>query len=431
MAQQCWNGWGRGENSGQRPWNSLVNMGNSGQQLWNGRGRRGNSGHQRWNGRGRRGNYGHQRWNGRGRRRNYGHQRWNGRRRRGNSVQQPWNGRGRRVNFCQQLWNGRADRESRVQRRRNDRGIRESYVQGVHMSIDQLKTKDLHHKDYITRNVSKPSEVPYRFSVPHYPHPVEFHTYRVAHVTTKDGMHGILDSGGFKGGQRSGFLCWGLVIGPEDIAAAEQRYLEKLFPARTPWEKSRQMPFLHNFTTSPVFKDGSRYGNFRFSFSLPDVLQAYSTQFCGGKEPVLRVWETIVYKQEVMYTVLVHSPDVHDYDGFPVLGHNDNMCAYQNSEIMWHAQAISKTHKFRLIKNRDEKQVSAESVQVNVYYVWDHVTLNFHIPKSRVLSFPLEKLHDCLTACRNEHPGLNKLIGYKRAKKIVDKKKAITWAHLL
>ncbi|KAL2083056.1 hypothetical protein ACEWY4_020829 [Coilia grayii] len=400
-------------------WNGPVREDSYGQQPQDGRGRVGYSGQQPRNGRAGMESHVQQRWNDRADMEGHVQQPWNGRGRRGNFCQQPWNGRGRKGNFCQQPWNGRADMESGVQHRMNDRRSMESYVQGVHMSIDQLKTKDLHCKNYIARNVAEPSEIPYGFSVPHYPRPVEFRTFRVAHVTTEYGLHGIMNCSGFKGGERSGRLWFGLVIGQKEIDAAEQRYLEKLFPARTPWEKRRQMPFLHNFTTSPVFNVESRYGNFRFSFSLPDVLQAYSAQFCGGKEPILRVWETIVYKQEVMYTVLVHSPDVYDYDGFPILGYNDKgVCAYWNGEITWRAQAVSQTHKCRLIENRNERELDVEEGWQNPY-VWDHVTLAFDIPADSALLFPYNQLLRSLTACGDADTALNPLIGRAAAEEII------------
>ena len=201
-------------------------------------------------------------------------------------------------------------------------------------------------------------------------------------------MKGILDCKGFSGGDRR-LLWWGTLIGKNETLAAEQRYLEELFPGRSPEERERQKPFLHEFTTSPVFMDDSRYGNFRFTFSLADVMKKYSTQFCGEEEPVLRVYETVLYKQEVMYVVLIHSPDVHDYDGYPELGDNDEgVCAYRDGEIIWRAQAISQTHRFRLIEDMVERQVSVEG-GFDVYYLWDHMTLAFHIPEDQNQKYSL------------------------------------------
>ncbi|XP_063047365.1 uncharacterized protein LOC134441104 [Engraulis encrasicolus] len=258
-------------------------------------------------------------------------------------------------------------------------------------------------------------------SLPRYPRPVEFHVSRIAHVTTEQGMDGILGSGGFKGGRRDSALqWWGLVNGREEIAGAEQRYLDREFPNRTEEEKRRQKKILRKFTKSPAFRDGSRYGNFRFTLKLEEVLQAYSTQFCGGKDPTLRVWETIVYKQEIMYSVLVHSPDVHDYDSYPKLGDNEEgVCVYRNGEMIWFAQAISEKHTLRLTGDIYGKVVSTEKVRIGVFYVWDHVTLAFHIPKGKTLSFPPENLKKALKACGKGDTDLNPQVDEKNAKAVV------------
>ena len=306
------------------------------------------------------------------------------------------------------------------------RRIKENYVSGEHMAIDDLKKK--HRNQYTAKKVAEPNKMTYINGypvVPYYPRPVAFHCSRVSHVTTTDGMKCILDRKGFRrGDRRPGLLWWGTLIGENETLAAEQRYLEKLFPDRSPEERERQEPFLRKFSTSPVFKDGSRYGNFRFTFSLADVMKEYSTQFCGGAHPVLRVYETVIYKQEVMYVVLIHSPDVHDFDGYPELGDNDEgVCAYRDGEIIWRAQAISQTHRYRLTENRDDKQVSVGS-GFKVFYVWDHVTLAFHMPEGQNLVFPLETLLKSLTACGGAVNNLNPVIGKVKAGKIVQEKKA-------
>lgn len=284
-----------------------------------------------------------------------------------------------------------------LEKRNNEWGHEEHFRERTFMKVDDLKR--ICNNQYFIKRVAEHDEIPENYNtVPHYPRPVEFHVSEIVHVTTEKGLAGIMAYDGFKKG-KTDFLWCGLVIGQEERTAAEQRYLEALFPDRSQEQERRQNPFLHNFTTSPVFQDHeSRYGNFRFSFSLADVLQAYRTQLCGNQEPVLRVYKTAVYRQEVMYVVLIHSPDVHDYDDYPVLGNNDDgVCAYRNGEIIWHAQAISETHSFRLIENRQENHVDAVR-SIQTFYVWDHVTLAFHMPEGKVLEFPHEKLLESLTA---------------------------------
>ncbi|KAA0713060.1 hypothetical protein E1301_Tti016467 [Triplophysa tibetana] len=92
-----------------------------------------------------------------------------------------------------------------------------------------------------------------------------------------------------------------LKIDNQSIRAAEQRYLEDTHPNRTHEQRERQKPFLDKFTTSPAFdNEKSRYGNFRFTFPLTELMEEYRNEMCGGKNPVLREFKTIFYKQEIM-----------------------------------------------------------------------------------------------------------------------------------
>ncbi|XP_064818240.1 uncharacterized protein LOC135535740 [Oncorhynchus masou masou] len=253
-----------------------------------------------------------------------------------------------------QTWGKRliVSREMKV--RHNDRGVKENFSSGEHKNIATLKQeKTLLKEAGIDRYLSK--------EIAPYPEAPEFHLSKVAHVTTKRGLDGILKSGGFKGGEKS-FLWCNLPVDDDDIIAAECRYLEKIFPDRTPEQRQIQQPFLSKFTTSPAFRKASRFGNFRFTFSLSDLLMMYSQQICGGEEPVLRVYETVVYKQEIMYTVLVHSPDNKEFEKYPVLGDgsDDALCAYMRGNIVWRAQAMSKTHAFGLAIDEVNQNVGTE-----------------------------------------------------------------------
>ncbi|XP_045561405.1 uncharacterized protein [Salmo salar] len=282
--------------------------------------------------------------------------------------------------------------------RHNDRGVQEIFSSGEHKNITTLKQeKRLLEETGIDRYLSK-------YIAP-YPEAPEFHLSKVAHVTTKRGLDGILKSGGFKGGERS-FLWCNLPVDDDDINAAERRYLEKIFPDRTPEQRQMQQPFLSKFTTSPAFRKASRFGNFRFTFSLSDLLMMYRQQICGGEEPVLRVYETVVYKQEIMYTVLVHCPDNKEFEKYPVLGDgsdgsdgsDDAVCAYMRGNIVWRAQAMSKTHAFGLAIDEVNQNVGTEGGGY-AWYMWDHVTLAFHLPEGQTLHFDREIVIKNLTTC--------------------------------
>lgn len=313
-------------------------------------------------------------------------------------------------------------------RRNHDRRwIKERYILASHTSIDDLKMiywNQYVESDWRNNCLQKSVEPNYtsRYFVPHYPQPVEFHVSRITHVTHEGKLYDIQKCRGF-GGSTSGFLYWGPAIGRDEKIDAEQRYLEKLFPDRSQEEREEQKPFLDYFTTSPAFTDKSWFGNFRFTFSLDDVLQEYSQQFCRGQKPVFRIHKTAIYRQQIKYVVLVHSPDAHDYDGYPVLGDNaDGVCAYRDGQIIWRAQAMSGTHTCRLIKNNVDRIVSVEDVDERdfEYYVWDHVTLALYIPTDSTLNFPREKLRRALNPCDDGYHELNPLIGIEKAKEIVD-----------
>ncbi|KAK3537454.1 hypothetical protein QTP70_010665 [Hemibagrus guttatus] len=154
------------------------------------------------------------------------------------------------------------------------------------------------HEDDMMKYITK--------EIPPYPNPVEFCVSEVAHVTDKKGFKGILALEKFNPPD-SEFSWWDLKMNKKEIKSAMEIYIEKNFPNIT---KAEKKAFLEKFTTSPLFKlQESRYGNYRFTFPLTELMQWYKEQNCGGKDPVLRVHETITYKQEIVYTVLIHSPE--------------------------------------------------------------------------------------------------------------------------
>lgn len=279
----------------------------------------------------------------------------------------------------------------------------EKTFSGEHVSIKILKTKTLlrDHK-YLHKNI------------PRYPENVEFHISKVSHVTNKAGLDGILPDG-FKGGQRRGaFMWWDLNIDDIIITEAEKRYLDRQFPNRhssslQTEERQPQVSFLKKFTTSPVFQKGSRYGNFKFTFPLEDLMQMYTEQICEGEKPVLRVFETVVYKQEIMYVVVVHGPDVTEFDEYPLLAdENDKaICIYKDGQIVWRAEAICETHTKKLIINRESGTVETEELGRGFeYFMWDNVTLAFHLPADRTLQVEEGVLKERLHACEGIRPFL-------------------------
>ncbi|XP_062322168.1 uncharacterized protein LOC134023845 [Osmerus eperlanus] len=286
-------------------------------------------------------------------------------------------------------------------RRTNARGIEDRHFGGEHKTINTMRDlEDLPCRISIIKDIPQLPEI-------------EFHISKLVHVTTKSGLEGILKSGGFQGfkggfqGHDPHLLWWGLAIEDADIQIAEDRFLEK-----KALQKSMQEPFLTKFTTSPAFQmDKSRYGNFKFTFSLGDMLQMYREQICGGDGPVMRVYGTTVYKQEIMYTVIVHSPSVTEFDQYPDLNKcgDDPVCIFNNNNIVWRAQALSKTHNFRpVIHNERPNIIEVEQFvplqEKDKWFVWDNVTVAFHVPEGQTLRLSRERLIQNLTACEAADP---------------------------
>ncbi|KAK3540967.1 hypothetical protein QTP86_007694 [Hemibagrus guttatus] len=154
---------------------------------------------------------------------------------------------------------------------RSSRGFEYKYCVGEHVGLTELK-EDFPERDYLGKK-----------NIPRYPKYV-FNEPNVCHVTEKSGLCGIFNDNGFRGGD-DGFLWWSLSV--SDIS-------------------KQQKPFLKEFATSPAFQPESRYGNFRFTFQLTELLKEYSKQFCSRTSPTLRVLDTKIFKQEIVYSVLVH-----------------------------------------------------------------------------------------------------------------------------
>lgn len=280
--------------------------------------------------------------------------------------------------------------------RKNARQAKEIVFEKQFIAIEDLKRNKDIQGEIIFRYLSK--------SIPECPS-IEFHITKMAHVTNKTSLPSIWKSGGFKGFGKDSLSWWSPKIVEVDIRAAEERYLEKLFPDMTKEEKTAHSPFLSKFTTSPLFmNEFSRYGNFRFTFPLTELMEAYKKQKCEGQEPVFRIYETKLFKQEIEYVVLVHSPKFNEkFKDFPLLT-SSPLISYDGHEIIWRAQAICETHKCKLVKL--ENGVLAEKLEKKYqeFYVWDQVSLVFHI--SEVLTIPKRKLKESQKCCKLD-PNVN------------------------
>ncbi|XP_039464189.1 uncharacterized protein LOC120437722 isoform X1 [Oreochromis aureus] len=254
-----------------------------------------------------------------------------------------------------------------------------------------------------------------RENVPEYPRP-EFHVSHLKHDTERGALCWIRTDGGFKDPHRGfrdphkwSLVWWSLAVRPEEIQAAEMMLLKKTYPNQTKEQAAKQQRFLWRFATSPAFSEKSRYGSYRFTFPLQDVLTAYSKQFCFGATPIMRVFRTCLFKQEVQYSVLVHSPANRElFSDFPLLPGNDPnaVCAYRDGRLIWRSEAMCETHRYKLIHRPDTSQMhTLKLFRQPQFYLWDNVAMALHVENGQVvLKFDSDQLRENLKFCESDRP---------------------------
>ncbi|XP_075894225.1 uncharacterized protein LOC142896438 [Nelusetta ayraudi] len=172
---------------------------------------------------------------------------------------------------------------------------------------------------------------------------------------------------------------------------------------------------LKKFATSPAFLESSRLGAYRFTFPLEKVLQAYSKQFCDGEEPIMGAYRTYLYKQEVMYVVLVHRPcDKELFLDHDQLTDTPNpVCAYKDGRIIWRAQAMCDRHKWTL-NNSSDQLMEAVRARPAELYVWDNVSIALHVG-DQLLTFDDNDLCNSLKFCSKGYPFIGKTFDEPKA----------------
>ncbi|XP_015243719.1 PREDICTED: uncharacterized protein LOC107093265 [Cyprinodon variegatus] len=258
----------------------------------------------------------------------------------------------------------------------NRRGYLEHFVEKRQLNIKDLK--------FEAERFGLENRYLQMENIPEYPKP-EFHVSLLKHDTTGSGLRGIRKDGGFRDPYGGSLVWWSLTVGPEELKDAEMRLLEKTFPDRMEVEDPEQQSFLWRFATSPAFKETSRLGCYRFTFSLEEVLTAYREQFCSGSEPIMRVYRTVLYKQEVMHVVLVHSPTNQNFSRYPLLTNDpDGICAYRDGHFIWRPEAMCETHWWELFCRHDSQQLEVCAAAENLHYVWNHAAIALHVGKTQL-----------------------------------------------
>ncbi|KAF5904349.1 uncharacterized protein DAT39_005964, partial [Clarias magur] len=214
----------------------------------------------------------------------------------------------------------------------SSRGYNYTYCEGEHVSLTKLKNDN---------SFLQTSDNGYlrKKNIPDYPEYI-FSGSEVCHVTDASGLEGIFSDEGFRA--NGPYLWWSLSV------------------------PHYQLP---EEASSPAFQEESRYGNFRFTLPLRELLNLYSKQFCDGTAPVLRVLDTQVYKQEILYSVLVHPGYMRHYRKYPRLPVDDDdesVCGYRKGRWFWCCQSPSDNY-------------NPSYSTSHKYFVWDHVAIAFHI----------------------------------------------------
>src|SRR6266702_4561688 len=112
---------------------------------------------------------------------------------------------------------------------------------------------------------------------------------------------------------------------------------------------------LSPYGTSPAFSKASRYGNFKFTLNLNDLIGFYKTSM-GVTEIELRVLGTVTFKWEVMHSILV-CPVFEDgkFEGYPMLGDDVISMDLNTMTGDWNWKTKSTGEKIRqLINNAGE-----------------------------------------------------------------------------
>ncbi|XP_044145265.1 uncharacterized protein LOC122934119 [Bufo gargarizans] len=262
--------------------------------------------------------------------------------------------------------------------------------------------------------------------------PLEFPVCTLQHVTSQEGAKKILDSKSFKGREHerpefNALSFWSAEVSLDNIQMGRLQVYKKM---KTVVKAEDFATFckemMEQFANSPAFdKSASRYGNFKFSFPLSDLLSRYKTQHCKGREPQLRILGTDVYKQEIAHYILVHSPDTIDFIDLPMVSNKPNsqdVVSWIDETLYWRPESTSNSLSLKIFGNSctarcsDLQKPRRSTSRPRTWRkartflprcVWNHLMLCFHLPNDGELKTPVQDLLSNLTPCHPLQPFLN------------------------
>lgn len=259
--------------------------------------------------------------------------------------------------------------------------------------------------------------------------PIDFPVMKLQHVTDLESLQKILESKSLKGKgdhEREEFRdlsFWSADICPDDIESTRQQAYDKVQHVRN--AEIFQTEIKEQYASSPAFdKSASRYGNFRLSFPLSYLLSLYKTQHCRAEEPQLRILGTDIYKQEIAHYIVVHRPNIDQFNDLPIVPSAQNIPGplpfvyWMEETLFWKPESTSNSLKLNIsaenckVRPSDPPSGNDEPWRKKRAYeprcVWNELVVAFHLPDNGRLQLPQSHLLTNLTPCDVLQPYLGK-----------------------
>ncbi|KAL3878291.1 hypothetical protein ACJMK2_030656 [Sinanodonta woodiana] len=213
----------------------------------------------------------------------------------------------------------------------------------------------------------------------------------IIHVTHQRALLSIIRDGGFIPGLKripdctlDSFVWFGLKIGQEAVDALRDYYTTQCRMEKC--DISGELGSGDNFheincrsiVNSPCFEPMSRYGEFKLTFEIQNVIEAYSQQFCLSRKPDFRILGTFIYKMEIMHTVLVCPPNTPGTKKYPLLDQSQTPVICEDPEkegtFIWRPDSTG-----------DKDTADACIFLRGPFRRWEHATFAFYVPAGDIL----------------------------------------------
>lgn len=202
----------------------------------------------------------------------------------------------------------------------------------------------------------------------------------LAHFTSEANATGIINSGGFKGGEKKinkdemASLSW---WSPKFKKRDRKLVCDTLNGALKPFYGDEDKGLNDQFATSEAFQPPAIYGKVFFKYTIKKLCKHYinyrNDRVIGEDHQIqFKILGTYVYVCEIMYAVLVCSDKDEQFSNYPAVpgdGNNIAVVTHNNPNWVWRPRATS-TAITRLAGFR----------QIPRYRRWEHVAFAFYVP---------------------------------------------------